>query len=480
MKTCQTIMSVLGMLTFVAVSSGSEQPSQRKPVVGPDWKPVEKSTILATGLKAHATYHFNRNALATACITDDCVLAVTDSGNLLRFDLKDLRLQQEIQPDAAITILSIVEGIGILAVCADGRVFRIDRKTLKRTEFAKLPAAPKWMVGFHDAEKRKNGVLAAVDSFSKESGEEHLELHRLGFEQPDSKKHKVPPPDAFNSEIGAYLLDRKSRLWLAKDGGEWGGWCGSLDLAAANASPVVALMSNSRAGVYGFVELPDGQVWAYGGVVHISLSRGFIARVDRGKLEMLGRYGEEKEAEPAAPLERPRDPITHIIPDPKGNGLLVFAYNDVFRVDAKLRNWRHLGSIEMRYRWGRPDAIGSYPALRTVHAVGDKSGDLICTTARDGLLRIKEGQVTQYLVPNQIGDDWIGTILPARGTSMLRGEDLWSFTGGSWQTISMFPSSPPNEIERWCEFRLMLDPERRPVALCRTNWSPGSAALTRW
>ena len=55
----------------------------------------------------------------------------------------------------------------------------------------------------------------------------------------------------------------------------------------------------------------------------------------------------------------PRYPITHVLPDPAGDGLLVFAYRDLFRVDSKLTDWRHLGSIELRYRWGRPDAVGS-------------------------------------------------------------------------------------------------------------------------
>jgi hypothetical protein len=280
-------------------------------------------------------------------------------------------------------------------------------------------------------------------------------------------------------KIGAFFLDRKSRLWLGKDAGEWGGWCGRLYLNGGKAGRVEPLKDSHTDGVYGFVELADGQVWAYGGTMHFS-SSGFIARVDRGKLEVLGRYSSDKKAKTDSPPKLPRYPITHIIPDPKGIGLLVFAYHDLFRVDPKLKNWRHLGKIELRYRWGRPDAIGAYPALRTVHALGDKSGDLICTSAFNGLLRIRGGRVTQYVVPGQIGDDWIDTILPASGASVLGGRDLWRYNGRSWQTISIFPPGQPNRGESWHEYTLMLDRDRLPVALCRSNSTPGAAALTRW
>jgi streptogramin lyase len=473
MKTCHNIMSILGLLTLIAASNGGEQQSLPTSVVGPEWKPVEESLVLPGGIKANATYHFNRNALSAVCIADDGLLALTDSGNLLHFDLKDLRLQQETRPDAAIKFLAAAKGIGVLAACADGRVFRIDPKTLKQTEFAKLSAAPTWMTGFHDAAKDKNGVLAAIVT----SGDD-IELHLLGSEQPSSEKHKVPF-SLSRTGISTFFLDRKARLWLGKDGGEWGGWCGSIDVHAGKASKVESLKDSHPDGVYGFVELPDGQIWAYGGMMHLGLTTGFIARVDRGKLEQLGHYGRIPESKPDAPPKLPRYPITHIIPDPKGDDLLVFAYSDLFRVDTKLTNWKHLGTIEIRYRSGRPDAMGTYPALRKVIPVGDKSGDLICTTARDGLLRIKEGQVTRYIVPGQIGDDWIDTIIPASDTSLVVGSGLWRYTGGSWQTTSLYPPGQPGDYEKWYEHSLMLDPDRRPVALCRSNTTPGAWALTR-
>lgn len=473
MRTRYGLMSFLGMLTLAAWPCRGETPGPRGPVIGPQWKSVEESVDLPTGLKAHVTYHFNRNALSAACLTDDGLLAVADSGNLLRFDLKELRLLQEVRPAAAITHLTTAKGVGVLAACADGRVLRIDPKTLKLTEFAKLRATPLWITGFHDAARQERDAIAVLVSPRGE-----LDLHWFGHGKARSETHKMPGLPFHRGGVFAYFLDGKSRLWLGRDGGEWGGGCYSLDLNGGAAGKVEDLNEN----VYGFVEMPDGQVWAYGGTMHLGFSSGSINRVDRGKSEELfsvASFGRDRTAKPDATPKRPRYPITHIIADPKGDGLLVLAFSDLFQVDAKLTSWRYLGSIQLHYRWGRPDAMGSYPALKTVLTVGNKSGDLICTTALDGIVRIREGKVTQYLVPGQIGDDWIERILPASGTSMLRGEDLWRYTRGSWRAVSMFPPAQPDPGEDWYEYSLMLDPDRRPMSFCRSNFSPGAAALTR-
>ena len=167
-------------------NGGGEQPNPPEPVVGPVWKVVEESIALPTGVKAHATHHFNRNALSAACLTEDGLLAVTDSGNVLRFDPKELRLQHEIRPNEAVGNLIAAKGVSALAAGADGRVYRIDPKTLKLTEFAKLPAAPRWMTGFRDPSGQKDGVLAVT------GGANEIEVHRLGFGPPRSETHKVP------------------------------------------------------------------------------------------------------------------------------------------------------------------------------------------------------------------------------------------------------------------------------------------------
>ncbi len=36
-------------------------------------------------------------------------------------------------------------------------------------------------------------------------------------------------------------------------------------------------------GVYGFIEIHEGQVWVYGGTSHMGFNSGIIVRVDEGK-----------------------------------------------------------------------------------------------------------------------------------------------------------------------------------------------------
>jgi hypothetical protein len=479
------LVAVVAALSCEVAKGGAEDKPKEKrdsaePIVGPEWKPVEESTVLPSGIKVRSSYHFNRNALSAACLTDGAALALTDSGNLLRFDLRTLRLLRERQMDVALVALAYAPGTGCFAGAVDGRVFKIDPKMLVLTETAKLPAAPQWMSAYYDARKKKKGILAAVVRPLKGGGGVELVLHRLGLGPAAATTHKVPPPLVGAGRITAFYLDSKDRLWLGRDIGEWGGWCGALDLNTGKLELPGEFKGKTSSGVYGFIHLPDGQVWAYGGTMHLELSSGFIDRVDGGKIESLGSFGERDRADDDAIPKKPRYPIMHIVADPKGDGLLVFSYRDLFHVDTGLKKWRHLGRVELRYRWGRPDAMGSYPALRTVHPVGGGSAALICSTARDGLLGIADGKATSYVVPGQLGDDVIHSILPASGESVLDGSRPWRYASDRWQPVSVYPRLEPEGNERWYEYRLMLDKDRNLMALCRSNSFPGAAALTRW
>src|SRR5689334_20760667 len=77
----------------------------------PGAEPVSGSTSptgtvrLAPGLTAHYAYHYNRNALADVLPAGDAFLALTDSGNLLRFDRATLKLTKEWFGPTAMTCL---------------------------------------------------------------------------------------------------------------------------------------------------------------------------------------------------------------------------------------------------------------------------------------------------------------------------------------------------------------------------------------
>jgi hypothetical protein len=69
----------------------------------------------------------------------------------------------------------------------------------------------------------------------------------------------------------------------------------------------------------------------------------------------------EKRSDPAWP----ELPITQFVEE--DTGLLVLSYSDIFRVDKTIKSWRNVGSIDIKYRWGRPDAVGAYPSVCAIH-----------------------------------------------------------------------------------------------------------------
>src|SRR5262249_13840802 len=141
----------------------------------------------------------------------------------------------------------------------------------------------------------KTGLVAVIQQTRA------VEPSRRRYEVPSSVVHDrasgqtyrldTEKMDRLDRHATALLVDRPHRLWLGADRGEWGGWCSYVDLKAGQVHSVPGLEiykphfpGKHWPGVFGFTQLRDGQVWAYGGLIHFS-SEGFIWRVDRGQAE---------------------------------------------------------------------------------------------------------------------------------------------------------------------------------------------------
>ncbi len=86
---------------------------------------------LASGLDAHYAYHYDRNALRDSRLAGDALIALTRSGNLLRFDAKTLTLTREWFGPVPATCLGRGENDAVLVGFEDGRVCRVDPATLR-------------------------------------------------------------------------------------------------------------------------------------------------------------------------------------------------------------------------------------------------------------------------------------------------------------------------------------------------------------
>src|SRR5689334_18243962 len=100
---------------------------------------------LAPGLTAHYVYHYDRNALAGALIAGDAIIAMTDSGNLLRFDRATLKLAKEWFGPTAATCLGRGGDGDLLVGFADGRIARVAPADLTVTDLAWVSGRVQWV-----------------------------------------------------------------------------------------------------------------------------------------------------------------------------------------------------------------------------------------------------------------------------------------------------------------------------------------------
>jgi hypothetical protein len=481
-------------LTLAAYAPGDPPAADQNPqkasfiterVEGPAWFPAEVERVLPSGLNVRYSYHFDRNALGAACLVGDNLLAISDSGNLLRFDHKTLQLSKERPLPAAATCLAEVPGSGAVLGLADGRVCRVDPTSLDLTELARLPLPAAWVGSASGPGRNARTTLAVVEAFTPvDAPNARLLAYRLGDRGSQPSTFPITPHGM--GGVRSYHLDRTGQLWIGYDAGEWSGHVTSVPLLLNRPSAMgVRRPEYSLEGVHGFLELNDGQVWAYGGTVHEGVYRGYVARIDRGRAERLGESAREKDEGPDRAPKRPRFPITHMVADPGGDGLLVFSFWDLFRVDRGLKNWQHLGLLDLRYNVGRPDAVGSYPAVRRVFAAGKDPAEVLATTARDGLLRLRGGKATLHRVGNQVGERFLDTSLPAVGGTVVSSSEQWrehdwQYSKGRWHAVPLAPSVRLASSERWYEHRAILDPMGRLVTISRTNSAHGKVVVQRW
>ena len=214
---------------------------------------------------------------------------------MLRLDLATLKLTREWFGPVVVRCLGRGKDGGVLAGFQDGRICRIDPESLALTEVARLSGEPRWVEALAaDGPRPAKARLVAVVMRNRpaERNGQRFQLRDCVVQDLGRGKDylldmiKVNGPD--RGPV-AFLLDRKRRLWLGADNGEWGGWCAYVDLGEQKVQVVpgpdvddeTRERSWSLSSVHGFTELRDGQVWAYGGMLHMG-SSGFIVRVEPG------------------------------------------------------------------------------------------------------------------------------------------------------------------------------------------------------
>ena len=372
------------------------------PAKGPFGGQVQRGR-LASGLKVEYVHYEDERVLLDSHLAGDRVIALTQGGTLLAFDVHTLTQVASRHPASPGIMLATAPDGRDLLVCQDGSIHRIRPRTLAleeqwrpdstplwvgsdgKSQFAVMPAPPgtvEWAIGYGvpaDMERQVGSVRSLTTGTDMPPFIEYInEAYDKGRRTEDLEfcglRMGVP---------STWLLDERGRLWMGRDNGEWGGFSHSVALATGRPGPL-----RKSDGVYGFIRLKDGQVWAYGGTSHMSLDQAFISRIDTAQPQTLYDNLDFLDSTPPTPRPaQPRAPITHIVELASG-GLIVVAYRDVFTVDRQFKQWRLIGQIRLKLKPNEHPAMARYPDVRAVHLVDGSPDHIICSTGTYGMVRV--------------------------------------------------------------------------------------------
>ncbi|WP_165221769.1 hypothetical protein [Aquisphaera insulae] len=467
---------VLGM-ALVSASLGDEPPG-----------PATGEVRLASGRAASYAIHFDRNSIRASVRSGDHLIAATSSGALLRFDLPGPRYVRERVDPEPITCLGTGEGGAVIAGYGDGRIVAVDPTTLDVREMFKVVDEPQWIGRAPAVKGRKAGLIVAT--------------HPSEWRSRKTTLHDVAEGKTITVEdrATAFLIDRQGRLWLGSDHGEWGGNVWRVDLVEGTVTGIMPPPSREPdrqsfwRGIYGFMERPDGQLWAHGGTMHMGSSDASIARIDGADPRLLYLCESTDDDGKFADPSMPSMPISHLVE--ADGSLRAFAYNGVFRGDDRLKNWRQDGTLELRYRWGRPDAVGAYPSVSSVHVPGRAGEPWILATLADGYVTLDGAKAVSRSVPGQLDTLDVREIRETRqGLVFFEGEGThlpWILGPKGWEVARLVPpfEVDPNgdaatiaaekEEGKWDQTQMIVDPRGNIITVSTTNRMNGTLTTTRW
>jgi hypothetical protein len=467
--------------------------------------PITGSTRIEHLGTVRWSYHFDHNALKDAELVAGNLVALTESGNLVRFDAETLSIAgHEVVPGRGI---SITRGFGgkLLIGAEDGQIFEVDSETLALTAVTKANGRVLWLCAGKVIGK-PNSIVAVIDARADvmpwpgepfkayETRSARIErqainpLKVLIFSEGAPKY--VPFKQGSFASPNTFMLDDSDRLWMGADKGEWGGQYSYMELRTGKIHSF-----DTGAGVLGFLKLHKGRVLAYGGTSHLGMDSGFVADVSKDPVVYLREFtNRSKQDLPNAAkrvLEQakttrsedaePQSPIDLITEDGH-DGFWILSAHEVYRCDGDFSRWQMVADFGGRWSGGRNYSIGNSPTIRRVLAVGGDQPGLIAVSARDGVARLSNGNVQHVQLPGQIESSIIEVWPTSIGIVFLNDDEShtgWRFNDHGWQRLRFFPAEEPSQTyEAWNFAEPILD-DHGIVAYFGTNTTPGERGFLK-
>ena len=113
----------------------------------------------------------------------------------------------------------------------------------------------------------------------------------------------------------------------------------------------------------------------------MGFNNGFITRIDEAAPRSVFTFHfpekpfdpEHLERQQEPDPDRPWMPLTHLVE--RDDHILVFSYDDVYRVDKALTKWKREATLNLEYKWEGPTLrLGAYPVDQpglSAHAPGE-------------------------------------------------------------------------------------------------------------
>jgi hypothetical protein len=372
--------------------------------------PSKKKKKIVPAGKPGIEYHFDRNAILDSRLVESRIVGLAMSGNLVVFDAESYAPRGEKVLHRRATCLGPAENGHVLVGIANGCIVRVGATDLAIERVGDVPGIPQW-IG-----RRAKGGSLLVAYQPDPSGAGNLRLKDLGSGR--------------TYDIGALpvrFLDSKDRLWIGGGARAW-----VLDLQTSARTNLE--WKGGWPGVAGFVELGDGQVWAFGGKPHTGETSSFVARVVPGA-KPVSLYQMATQRPPAA---APTSPITHVLEDEAAGQLLVVSHDSVSVTDRSLVTWAPLDVMGGVHR--EEDAI---LARGQAHRRGR---GVLLSLVRGGLLELTPEYTRRHLLEGQYSGVRPVEIVRLEKGMAFFGDGTPSFyAGGVWRALPD-PIMPPAEL----------------------------------
>lgn len=484
-------------------------PLSDSPAVAP---PIQGTFNLPDGQPARYVYYFNHNGLADAVFSGQTLIALSESGNLLRFDSATLRLTgQAVVPERGTTLALDGQGKALVGT-QTGHIYKVDSSSLALREVAPLAGKIVWLGSSRLLKGGGEEIVGVVDA-SEDAfpwpGESDKAYNRRGivaarrvtnpyyvFVLENGHKSIHPLPAAGNFPLpGHFLLDSADRLWMGWDNGEWGGECRYMNLSTGE----IRKLGSEVNGVLGFLQAPDDRVLLYGGLDHLGFQSGYIGEVDSSGFRMLSQMESHDDwrAKPIGTLPKeiadrikaashselmPQGPIDLIIADARG-GFWISSEQTLFHADQSFENWEKIVGFGGRWIGGRWMSMGNTPTVNRLLLDPTQPDRLIAVMGKDGVESITGAAVAAFRFEGQLEGSGLDLWHTSFGTVMVgsfEGHSLWQLDADEWHRYSLFPDHPPSPDRGWSFAEPFGNEDDIVSAFEQDDIGPGQAYLVRF